>query len=326
MERPSCFVYCEGEHFALPGELAASPRALCEFARQDEAGRIAPLPGLFRPAARPEDADFFLFPYGIGLYNDTDRLEEAAKVIAALPFFSGREKRHIVFDDGDRAECLDLGLCLFKYSVSKQTARLAVSNALPLPAHVARDKPEFDFEGIRHDVSFVGNLTHEARRAAVLSIQKQAPELRLKADFDDAFHTEGRHIRIRQRSAEENAARENLYRKSVKESWTVLCPPGVGLQSFRMYETMYLGRIPVLFGDQTVYPFERDIDYAAFSLRIGGKDILNTGSLLAAWLGGLEAGALRAKCVLACKTWQRFFAPENKAPLLFKEAVRHFGL
>ena len=329
MARPACFVYKENVDFVFPEALAALPRALCEFAVPDETpgakGGIAPHPDLFTHTTDPAKADLFLFPFRIGAYNDAGMLDVAAQLIAALPFLPGNEKRHFVFDDGDRSDCLPLPVCLFKYSLLKKDAQRAVVNALPLPRHVADDKPDFAFDRVRYDLSFVGNLTNEARRAAIVSIQKQAPHLRLAVDFDNAFSVESGHIRLRERSAAEQTEREDLYRKSIKDSWAVLCPPGVGLQSYRMYESMYLGRIPVLFGEQALYPFEDRVNYEEFSIRIAGSNILDSGRILAEWFAAHTPARRADMCRLACRAWHRYFHPTAKLPLLLEAARALFG-
>lgn len=318
--RPACFLYQEGQHFELPPALANLPRRPCEFTATID-GRLEPHPELFSASRDPERADYFLFPWQIGVYNDAGHLDQAAAVMAGLPYLPGREARHLVFDDADRSDCLPLPLCLFKYSLLKADANRAVANALPLPGHIAAARADFAFERIRFDLSFIGNLSHEARRAAVLSIRHQAPQLRLKAVFRDNFSVRDGNIVMRQDSPAEKARRQAEYLAGIRDSWAVLCPPGVGLQSYRMYETMYLGRIPVLFGDQAVYPLEKDIDYEAFSIRISGRDILDTGRILAAFFAAQSPESLARRCRQACAVWHRFFAPGKLPPLLLKEAA-----
>lgn len=318
--RPACFLYQEGEHFELPPALAALPRRPCEFTAAVNGG-LEPHPGLFSASRDPERADYFLFPWQIGVYNDAGLLDQVASLMAGLPYLPGREARHLVFDDGDRSDCLPLPLCLFKYSLLKADAKRAVANALPLPAHTASARADFAFERIRFDLSFIGNISHEARRAAVLSIRHQAPQLRLKAVFRDNFSVREGSVVLRPDSPEEKARRQAEYLAGIRDSWAVLCPPGVGLQSFRLYETMYLGRIPVLFGDQTVYPLEKDIDYDSFSIRIPGRDILDSGRILGAFFAAQSPESLARRCREACAVWHRFFAPGKLPSQLLKEAA-----
>jgi hypothetical protein len=48
----------------------------------------------------------------------------------------------------------------------------------------------------------------------------------------------------------------------------VLCPRGKGLNSIRFFETLRLGRIPVLVSDDTKLPLEEKIEYDQFMVRV----------------------------------------------------------
>jgi hypothetical protein len=119
--------------------------------------------------------------------------------------------------------------------------------------------------------------------------------------------------------------RQELFVRSIKDSFAVLCLPGVGPQSVRLYEAMYLGRIPVLFGQSIVYPLESKIDYAAFALFIEPEQVVHTGRILREWFALQSRDSLRQRWIAACKTWNDFFAPERKLENLLAEAKEKFG-
>ena len=325
MPQLACFLYSE-EDFSPPPVLRSVRPNICMFVDRDETGRLRPHPRVFREVTRPEDADVFLFPWDIGQYVDGGALETVARLIAALPFFAGRERRHIVCDNGDAAVSFPLPVCLFKISVTTALRDEAVVFPYPLQRHMFTEKPVFDWNAIRYDTSFVGNLTNPVRRAIVTSVRRREKDLRLLADFDDAPLPDGRHCFNTREKGDpaKTAERQRMYRKSLRESLSVLCPPGVGPHSIRMCETMYMGRMPVLFGDSAVYPFERKIDYSAFSLHIGKDAILETGDILADWFGTHQKEEIHERCVLACRTWNACFAPGKVLPLLLEEARAKF--
>ncbi len=184
------------------------------------------------------------------------------------------------------------------------------------------ESPDFNRDRIRYDVSFVGNLTNILRKAAAASVRQQAPELRLLLDYDDSFGiADGYYYNTREgKDAAKTAARQALYRRSLKESLTVLCPPGVGPHSIRLYETMYMGRIPVVFGDEAVYPLENLIDYGGFCLRIPGDALMDTGNTLKDWLRRQSEDALMQRCVRACRAWNTYFAPDKLLGFMLEEA------
>ncbi len=64
---------------------------------------------------------------------------------------------------------------------------------------------------------------------------------------------------------------ERQYADSIRQSAFVLCPRGGGPSSFRLFETMMLGRVPVIVSDQWVPPVGPD--WESFSLRIKEAEI-----------------------------------------------------
>jgi hypothetical protein len=93
------------------------------------------------------------------------------------------------------------------------------------------------------------------------------------------------------------------YVHSVRESAFVLCPRGGGPSSFRLFETMMLGRAPVVISDQWVPP--EGPDWGSFSLRIAERDIEKIPQLLEANRGDAEAMGGRARAA-----WLKWFSDE----------------
>jgi hypothetical protein len=59
-----------------------------------------------------------------------------------------------------------------------------------------------------------------------------------------------------------------------QRSWFTLCPRGYGLQSFRFYEALQLGSIPIFVYDIEWFPFDDTIDWSMFSVIVHKEDIL----------------------------------------------------
>ena len=70
------------------------------------------------------------------------------------------------------------------------------------------------------------------------------------------------------------------YLRSIVDSAFVLCPRGGGTSTFRLFETMMLGRVPVILSDQWVPPDGPDWD--VFSLRVRESDVRRIPTLLEA--------------------------------------------
>jgi hypothetical protein len=60
----------------------------------------------------------------------------------------------------------------------------------------------------------------------------------------------------------------NDYVETIQRSCFTLAPRGYGATSFRLYEAMQLGSVPVYISDKHWIPFEGSVDWNAFSIRI----------------------------------------------------------
>jgi len=58
------------------------------------------------------------------------------------------------------------------------------------------------------------------------------------------------------------------YKKILSSSKFTLCPRGSGLSSYRFFECFNFNTIPVLFADDIILPFEKDLNYSDFILKI----------------------------------------------------------
>ncbi len=100
-----------------------------------------------------------------------------------------------------------------------------------------------------------------------------------------------------------HAARQRRFAEIIGRSKFVLCPRGAGTSSFRMYEVMRAGRVPVIIADQWVAPIGPD--WPKFSIRLGQDAIGQVPDLLrqreADW-EGMAAGAVAA--------YRQWFAPD----------------
>ena len=75
-------------------------------------------------------------------------------------------------------------------------------------------------------------------------------------------------------------AREE-YIKNMKANLFTLAPRGAGNYSLRFYETLALGRIPILVDTDTKLPFEDEIPYDEFIIRVPWKDMHRIADIVA---------------------------------------------
>ena len=102
-----------------------------------------------------------------------------------------------------------------------------------------------------------------------------------------------------------------------------LCPRGIGTSSFRLFETMQAGRVPVIIADDWVRP--QGPIWEEFALFVPEKDLAQIPHLLESAEAQWPAMARRARAA-----WEEFFAPntifhyliEQLLPLQFSHGVQ----
>jgi hypothetical protein len=103
----------------------------------------------------------------------------------------------------------------------------------------------------------------------------------------------------------------------------VLCPRGIGTSSFRLFETLQSGRVPVILSDSWV-PCA-GMDWDAFSLRVRERDIGRLPEICLASESRWESMARAGR-----RAWEEWFSPAGMARLIRRSieeivAARRFG-
>jgi hypothetical protein len=104
------------------------------------------------------------------------------------------------------------------------------------------------------------------------------------------------------------------YVKEILQSKFVLCPAGWGPQTIRLFETMQLGRCPVIISDQWV-PIA-GIDWHNFAMIVPEREVKSLPKILAA--KEAEAADLGVRARTA---WEKNFAPERRFLLVFSRVI-----
>lgn len=92
---------------------------------------------------------------------------------------------------------------------------------------------------------------------------------------------------------------EELFVKTMLMSYTALCPRGSALGSYRFYEAMQLGVVPIMISDYDFRPFKDKINWDEFSY------FLSSPEKLPVLLDSLDKDDLLIKGKLAQHTWDR---------------------
>jgi hypothetical protein len=96
---------------------------------------------------------------------------------------------------------------------------------------------------------------------------------------------------------------EQQYVDVAHQSRFVLCPRGIGTSSIRLFETLRMGRAPVIISDAWVPP--DGPDWESFSIRVPEDDILDLPSRLERRAEEAEAMGVRAR-----QAWKDWFSEE----------------
>lgn len=99
-----------------------------------------------------------------------------------------------------------------------------------------------------------------------------------------------------------------------QRSWFTLCPRGYGLQSFRFFEVLQLGSIPVFVYDTEWFPFNKLIDWSTFSICIHINDIRNIPKIL----NNISKEKRMEMLKIGYKVYKEYFTLEQTCKNIYK--------
>jgi len=150
--------------------------------------------------------------------------------------------------------------------------------------------------------SFVGSLTHEIRN-----------------ELYETYRDDERFV-FRCKNWSSSVPGDDLQEFINLSSRSVfsLAPRGYGRTSFRFFELMQLGSIPVFVYDEPWFPYEDEIDWDEFSIRIHQSDIPYLGSILSSYTEE-EVETMRSRLYVR---WQELFTMEAIHSWLLKDLCK----
>lgn len=114
------------------------------------------------------------------------------------------------------------------------------------------------------------------------------------------------------------------YVEIMQQSDFCLAPKGDGNYSLRFFETLALGRIPVLVDTETVLPFEDKINYDNVIIRVPLRDIKSIGNIIANTYMNMTDEDFVQRQHYARKIFEDFLRPEKFYAILFSELATQF--
>jgi hypothetical protein len=151
--------------------------------------------------------------------------------------------------------------------------------------------PDLSFSDTPYLFSFVGKKTTDPVRSRLFELAGPA------AYFEDTSPL----WPYGDLGAVARAAMQDNYVRVCHRSRFVLCPRGVGTSSIRLFESMRMGRAPVIIADAWVPP--AGIDWEAVSIRVPEDDVASLPDRLAARSEEAEAMGRRAR-----RVWEDWFS------------------
>jgi hypothetical protein len=183
-----------------------------------------------------DDADIVLFTECNQLGDD---LRLAA--IREAPITRRLRDRIYVYDQRDRPWCGFPGAYVSMPARSFDRRFQVASSYLPVPGFPVS---ESEYRTTEPDLlmSFIGSPTHPVRKKLF-----------------EAQHPRGLFTRVdgflfSDSTSRDFATRRKRFEETLVRSKFVLCPRGHGTSSFRLYETLAAGRVPVIIADEWVAP------------------------------------------------------------------------
>ena len=160
--------------------------------------------------------------------------------------YKTHKEKSLIFYSGDRSIPILPGVytCLEKRKSVLCSKSLLAGFYLRVTENSSLDIDE-DINNAKYLFSFVGNINNHPMRKKVYALSSHRSYLR---DSSTDVSHQGNKI------VGGSIIRTNKYNDIIANSKFVLCPRGIGVSSWRLFETMRAGRVPVIISDDWVAP------------------------------------------------------------------------
>lgn len=227
-----------------------------------------------------EECDYSLIPFK---YNDKDKRVQSIVTTAKI-----NNKQVVSFFNDDNTDILDtdINVTLFRTSLYKTKQKI---NERVFPALIP-DHFNLNYECNKQGISFCGCLTQT--RYEVIEHLKL---LNVQTDFIIRTGFWAPEINSKIKARQE-------YNLNLLSNRYALCVRGAGNFSYRFYEALSFGRIPILLDTDTSLPFSNIIDWNKHIIFIKQEDIPELPNILKD----------DTRCMLANrKLWEDYFSVEG---------------
>ena len=207
---------------------------------------------------KPESADFIIFPHDLtkpiihlGMYGILGLFDNCN-------IFQKYYWKFIFIYNEDLTLKIPMGGTWLRSSCDK---RILSNESVSIP-YFSRNKSFVSTANCKFKANFVGAInTHPIRGDLISYLIKENVWSKILLLIRGEFH--GPNI-----DGSERVKRDTQFHGAMSGSYMTLCPRGTGMSSNRFFETMSLGRVPILITEHNVLPFEEEINYEDFCFSI----------------------------------------------------------
>jgi hypothetical protein len=146
-------------------------------------------------------------------------------------------------------------------------------------------------------VGFCGDSNRPIRKEAIAEIKKSDIEFNHKEVF--SF--------FQNPSVDKMQGRMNFL-ENLQNNTFILCPRGCGNFSYRFYETMCYGRIPIFINTDSVLPFENLIDYKKEIVFVDEKELTSLPDKIKEYCKNNDLVEKQKRCR---KIWENYLSPQG---------------
>lgn len=131
------------------------------------------------------------------------------------------------------------------------------SKVIPLPLLYESNLKKADLEK-KYIASYIGRPTHKIRT-----------KLEDRITSNEKFYIKN----ITSMSSSISKENLELFEKLIKESYFSICPRGYGPTSFRLYESIQMGTVPIYISDKFFLPYIEFLDWSEFAILLKSRNI-----------------------------------------------------
>ncbi len=233
----------------------------------------------------PDSADIVLFLDGHQHYRDLNLTD-----IREHPIVRRNRDRAFVYNEMDQPWCAMPGLYVSMPKNSFDWQRQRPCSYLVLINNTASQSTD-DAPAPNILFSYMGRLGHPVRKA-IMQIREQ------RSVIEDTSH-----LSFFGANTDAVAGQKRRYAEVIQRSKFVLCPVGSGPSSFRLFETMAAGRVPVIISDAWTRPIGPA--WSDFSLSVPERRIRDLPKFIASQEPRFPEMAKAARLA-----WEEWFSPE----------------